>query len=419
MNETLRRDAEKIVREAIAAVLPERAVREALAKARLTGRVVPVAVGKAAWRMAAAAKAELGPRLRRGVVITKDGHSGGPIEGFDIFEAGHPVPDERTLTATRAAIDAVKGLSAGDTVLFLLSGGGSALFESPLIPFDEYRDVCDQLLRCGADIISVNTIRKRLSAVKGGGFAALCRPASVVAVVLSDVLGDRPDMIASGPVSEDLSTPVEALDVVRRYGLRLSGQALALLGREMPRDLTNVTVEVTGSVRALCRAAARTCEELGYAAEIMTDEMACEAREAGALLGAIARTRAVGETTGKKRALIFGGETVVHCTGRGKGGRCQELALAASRVISGVRGAAVFAFGSDGTDGPTDAAGGYADGHTAAAIEQAGLSAADRLADNDAYTALSACGGLIVTGPTGTNVNDCAVILTDPGTEHR
>ncbi len=276
------------------------------------------------------------------------------------------------------------------------------------MPGEELQDITRQLLACGADIVEMNTIRKRLSGVKGGKFAKACAPAKVFAIVLSDILGDPLDMIASGPAYPDSSTCEDAKAIAKKYGLKLSGKARALLGEETPKELDNVTTLITGSVRELCAAAAKKCEELGYAPVLLTDQLSCEAREAGSFLGSILRTHA---GSGRKLAFIAGGETVVHLTGKGLGGRNQELALAAAPMIAGIDGAAVFSVGSDGTDGPTDAAGGYVDSRTDAALRAQGLLAADVLKDNDAYHALKAVDGLIMTGPTGTNVNDVAVAL--------
>lgn len=408
MNKSLRQDADEIIRSALRAVRPDEAVARALGGVTLSGRVLLVAAGKAAWQMARAARDCLGSRIERGVVVTKYGHVMGPIEGMTCYEAGHPVPDENSFTGTQAALDLVSGLSAEDTVLFLLSGGGSALFEKPLVSGEELQDVTGQLLACGANIVEINTLRKRLSAVKGGRFAQLCAPAQVHAVVLSDILGDPLDMIASGPACPDSSTCAQAMEVVRKYGLKLSPAALALLGQETPKTLDNVSTQITGSVRELCRAAGDTCRALGYEPVLLTDLLSCQAKEAGSFLASIVRTHA---GSGKNLAFIAGGETVVVLTGKGKGGRNQELALAAAEGIDGMENAAVFSVGSDGTDGPTDAAGGYADGGTAQALRGQGVSISQVLRDNDAYHALKACGGLIVTGPTGTNVNDVAVAL--------
>ena len=409
MDQTLRADAEAIVRDAIAAVLPDEAVRRALAD--LTpgpGRLLLVAAGKAAWQMARAALDAL-RRVDGGVVITKYGHVQGALPGVTCYEAGHPVPDENSFAATRAALELTAGLHPGDTMLFLLSGGGSALFEQPLVPGEELQDITGQLLGCGADIVEMNTVRKRLSAVKGGRFAQHCAPAKVFQVVLSDILGDPLDMIASGPACPDTTTCADAQAVARKYGLTLSKDAKACLAQETPKTLSNVETRITGSVRQLCAAAARACRARYYEPVLLTDHLDCEAREAGRFLADVLRTHAGG---GRRLAFLAGGETVVHLTGRGLGGRNQELALAAAPGIAGLR-AAVFSVGSDGTDGPTDAAGGYVDGETLAALDEKGLSVPAVLADNDAYHALQAVDGLLVTGPTGTNVNDVAVALVN------
>ena len=408
MNSSLRSDANTIIERSIQAVLPDEAVRRALSGRKFSGRVLLVAAGKAAWQMASAAAAQLGDGLSAGVVVTKYDHVKGDIPHCTCYEAGHPVPDENSFAATQAALDLVKDAGEGDTVLFLLSGGGSALFEKPLVSGEELQNITGQLLACGADIVEMNTLRKRLSAVKGGRFAQLCAPAKVFAVVLSDILGDPLDMIASGPACPDSSTCAQALAVVEKYHLTLSDAAMECLKQETPKQLDNVEPQITGSVRQLCAAAAQVCRQLGYEPVILTDQLCCQAKEAGSFLASIVKTHARPE---HPMAFIAGGETVVQLTGKGKGGRNQELALAAAEGIAGMDNAAVFSVGSDGTDGPTDAAGGYVDGSTRAALLATGLTVHGVLAENDAYHALQKTDGLIVTGPTGTNVNDVALAL--------
>ncbi len=408
MNSSLRSDANTIIERSIQAVLPDEAVRRALSGRKFFGRVLLVAAGKAAWQMASAAAAPLGDGLSAGVVVTKYDHVKGDIPHCTCYEAGHPVPDENSFAATQAALDLVKDAGEGDTVLFLLSGGGSALFEKPLVSGEELQNITGQLLACGADIVEMNTLRKRLSAVKGGRFAQLCAPAKVFAVVLSDILGDPLDMIASGPACPDSSTCAQALAVVEKYHLTLSDAAMECLQQETPKQLDNVETQITGSVRQLCAAAAQVCRQLGYEPVILTDQLCCQAKEAGSFLASIVKTHARPE---HPMAFIAGGETVVQLTGKGRGGRNQELALAAAEGIAGMDNAAVFSVGSDGTDGPTDAAGGYVDGSTRAALLAAGLTVHGVLAENDAYHALQKTDGLIVTGPTGTNVNDVALAL--------
>ena len=408
MDQQLRKDANAIIRSSINAVKPDEAVSRALAGKNFSGRVVLVAAGKAAWQMAKAAHDCLGSRIDAGVVVTKYEHVMGPIANYVCCEAGHPVPDENSFAGTQKALDLVSGLTAEDTVLFLLSGGGSALFEKPLIPGSELQDITSQLLACGADIVEINTIRKRLSAVKGGKFAQCCAPAHVYAIILSDILGDPLDMIASGPACPDSASSEQAVAIAEKYELKLSEEARALLYVETPKSLDNVTTQITGSVRELCTAAAKVCTELGYEPIMLTDMLSCQAKEAGSFLASILKTHA---GSGKKLAFLAGGETVVHLTGKGKGGRNQELALSAAIGIDGIPGAAVFSVGSDGTDGPTDAAGGYVDHEIAATLRAQGIDIFTVLKNNDAYNALAKCDGLVITGPTGTNVNDVAVAL--------
>ncbi len=411
MDRKLRADADAIVAASIRAVQPDAAVQRALSGKEFPGRVVLVAAGKAAWQMAKAAHDCLQDRIEAGVVVTKYDHVKGPIANFDCREAGHPVPDENSFAGTQAALELVTGLTQKDTVLFLLSGGGSALFEKPVVPGEVLQDITGQLLACGADIVEINTIRKRLSAVKGGRFAQLCAPAHVFAVILSDILGDPLDMIASGPACPDSSTCDQARAIAEKYHLRLTEEARACLDVETPKSLDNVTTQITGSVRELCTAAEQACRELGYEPVTLTDRLCCQAREAGSFLSSILQTHG---PSGKKLAFLAGGETVVHLTGHGKGGRNQELALAAAVGLETVPGGAVFSVGSDGTDGPTDAAGGYADYQTASELRAQGVQIYQVLQDNDAYHALEKTGGLLITGPTGTNVNDVAVALLAP-----
>lgn len=408
MDAVLRSHAEQIVKSAIGAVLPDEAVIRALVGKTFPGKVILVAAGKAAWQMANAAWSVVGETITSGIVITKYDHVKGPIGNLLCLEAGHPVPDENSFSATEKALEMTANLTQNDTVLFLLSGGGSALFESPLVSGEELQDITSQLLGSGAGIVEMNTIRKRLSRVKGGKFALHCAPAQVYSVVLSDILGDPLDMIASGPACPDSATSAQAVAVAEKYDLQLSPEAWELLRKETPKELSNVQTQINGSVRHLCKAAADTCEALGYTPYILTDLLSCQAKEAGSFLASVLKTHA---GKGENIAFIAGGETVVKLTGKGKGGRNQELALSAAPILSDLPGSALFSVGSDGTDGPTDAAGGYVDWQTEKTLIEQGISIHKVLEDNDAYHALQRCGGLLITGPTGTNVNDVAVCL--------
>lgn len=401
-------DIKQIVDSAIRACLPDQAVKRALDKLpENQGKRILIAIGKAAYRMAQAA-IDGGVHFDQGLVITKYDHAEGSLPGVEIMEAGHPVVDHNSIAATKKALDLVRDLSQDDLVVFLISGGGSALFEDPLIPMSEFQQLNQDLLASGANIVEMNTIRKRLSNVKAGRFAQHCYPAQVYSVVLSDVIGDPIDMIASGPAYPDSSTTEEALELIERYGISLSPQAREILDKETPKVLTNVETVISGSVTELAKAGQQELEKLGFETTILTTSMSCEAREAGFLMGSIGRTHAHRKD---KLAFILGGETVVTLRGSGKGGRNQEIALAAARDIEGLDNVRIFSFGSDGTDGPTDAAGGMSDGETITRMIAEGWTLHKALVDNDAYHALKAIDQLIMTGPTGTNVNDLSVIL--------
>ena len=405
----LRKDAEYIIDAALKSAMPDTAVEKALQGFEIPkGKLVLVSAGKAAWQMAKTAADILGNKITSGAVVTKYDHVKAEIPGIECYEAGHPVPDENSFKATERVIELVKDLGEEDAVIFLLSGGGSALFEKPLCSGEELQDVTRQLLACGADIIEINTIRKRLSAVKGGKFAHICAPAKVFSVVLSDIIGDPLDMIASGPAYPDASTSEEAVAIAEKYALTLTEEMWALLKQETPKELNNVQTQITGSVKQLCKSAEETCRALGYAPTVLTASMRCNARDAGSFLASIAQYHA---DTEKSLAFIAGGETVVRLTGKGKGGRNQEIALSAAEEIASIPGAAVFSLGSDGTDGPTDAAGGYCDSETKEKLAAQGILIPNVLQNNDAYNALAKCDGLLVTGPTGTNVNDVSVLL--------
>lgn len=413
----LREHAQTIIDDTLKQVQPHAAVQRALEGRTFPGKCIVIAIGKAAWTMAKAASDLLGNTIDHGVVLTKYDHSQGEIPGFVIAEGGHPLVDENSIAGTEKILAAVENLTEKDTVVFLISGGGSALFEKPAgsLTLADMQNVTNQLLACGAEITEINTIRKHLSAVKGGRFAELCAPASIIAIALSDILGDYPDAIASGPATADTSTCADAMAVVEKYHLDFPPAVLKQLQEETPKEITNCEMQITGSVSQLCTFAAKAAEKLGYTPLTLSTMLDCEAREAGRFLGSMAKTLEKGEGLVKGPcAILCGGETVVHLTGKGKGGRNQELALAAAPYLEGMKNALVAAVGSDGTDGPTDAAGGMVDGSTMAALRKAGLSVDAVLAENDAYHALKAVDSLIFTGPTGTNVNDLYFLLFRP-----
>ncbi|MBR0137893.1 MAG: glycerate kinase [Erysipelotrichaceae bacterium] len=409
---TLRSDAKKIINSSIRAVKPDSAVKNALNGRKFNeGDIYLVAIGKAAWQMAHEAVKHV-KNIKDGIVITKYGHIMGDIRNVRCYEAGHPVVDRNSFLATSQALKMTENLKENDTVIFLVSGGGSALFEESRISLEKLQDVNRQLLNCGASINEINVIRKRLSKVKGGRFARHCLPASVFQIVLSDVIGDDLSTIASGPAYGDTSDYREVENIINKYSLTLDEEILEILKDDPPRpnEINNVETLITGSVSQLCLAAEGKAWELGYETLILTDTLQIEARKAGKQL---AEKAVESLKAGKKTCLIMGGETTVKITGKGLGGRNQELALSAAEFIRD-ENILIFSIGSDGTDGPTDAAGGIVDGKTFLRLQKKGISIPEVLQNNDSYNALRKVNGLIFTGPTGTNVNDVAVALIDP-----
>lgn len=403
-------DRNTIIRESIQACLPDQHVQDSLKKLpEIKGKRILIAVGKAGWRMAKAAL-EIGYPFDEGIVITKYGHAETPLPGIQYFEAGHPNVDENSVKATDKAIAMVQGLGKEDGVIFLLSGGGSSLFEKPRIPLEEAQEIYHEILRSGADIREFNIIRKHLSQVKGGQFAKMCAPAMVYSIIISDVLDNAVDMIASGPTVPDTSSPEDVQRIIDKYQIKLSDKAKAACKLKTCTELDNVKYIVSSDIRQLCQATAGVCESLGYETKICTTSLDVEARQAGEDIG---RKAVEAAKERKKQALIFGGETVVKVKGNGKGGRNQELALAAAEVIDGHKDLMIFSIGSDGTDGPTDAAGGFVDGWTKEKLKSQGISIREVLEENNSYYALKSIDQLIFTGPTGTNINDVSVALID------
>ena len=416
----MRKDAFEILGNAVNEMLPDKAVSRVLESRAFDGdgKCVLVAIGKAAWTMAKKAWEILGEKVDAGLVVTKYGHSQGEIGDFEIIEAGHPLPDFNSVKGATRALEIVDGLSEFDQVIFLVSGGGSALFEKPMdgLDMDDIISVTERLLASGADIVEINKVRKHMSAVKGGRFAESCGEASILTIVLSDVLGDRLDAIASGPAYPDESTSTEALSVLDKYKIPVDERQRKGIGIETPKRLDHCETIITGSVRELCLSVARNAGQKGYEPHILASGVDCEARELGRMAASLAAEIHEGSTSeyvSFKRpcAIIIGGETVVRLRGRGKGGRNQEIALSAAMSIRNLDDIVIASIGSDGTDGPTDAAGGIVDGKSYDRMKVKGIDPAACLEDNDSYRALQASGDLIITGPTGTNVNDATLIL--------
>ena len=393
-------------------------------------RALVVGAGKAAAPMASAVEGVLGDRISGGAVTVKYGYTA-PTAQVTLHEAGHPVPDSAGIAGTQAMIALLDGTGRDDLVLCLISGGGSALMPLPVpgVTLEELQALTSALLRSGAPIQALNTVRKHLSQVSGGQLARLAHPATVLSLIVSDVVGSPLDVIASGPTVADSSTFQDAWDVLARYGVL--EQTPASIRRHLERGLAGEVPETVkpgdpslGRVRNVivadnalaAEAAEARARALGFNTLLLSTYVEGEAREVGRVLAALAREIvAHGRPLPAPACLLLGGETTVTVRGAGKGGRNQELALASALAIQGMDGVLVASLATDGTDGPTDAAGGLVDGATVARGEAAGRSAFEALAANDAYNFLDSAGDLLVTGPTNTNVNDLmAVFVGDP-----
>jgi glycerate 2-kinase len=387
-----------------------------------------IGAGKAACGMAIGALEVLGGRITGGTVTTKDGH-GCALPRMEVWEAAHPVPDTRGMAGAADALRMARAAGPRDLVLCLLSGGASALWAAPAagVALTDLQGVTDALLRAGATIHELNAVRKHLSRIGGGWLARAAAPARVVTLAVSDVVGGALDVIASGPTVPDPTTYEDALEVLREYEIQAPRAVRAHLQAgdagevdETPKPLDAAFARasahvIAGNADAL-RGAAREAERLGYRVRIVADDVEGEASSVGEQIGLLVRNTLAERPEGPV-ALLLGGETTVTVQGRGRGGRNQELALALAMEIEGLEGVLAASLGTDGTDGPTDAAGAFADEGTVARGHAAGLDAREALRRNDTHPFLHAAGDLIVTGPTGTNVNDIVLVLVDPGAQ--
>jgi glycerate 2-kinase len=423
----------EILAAGLAAADPAAAVRRSLdlqgGSVSVDGRafearsVSVVAAGKAAGAMARAAVEVLGDRVSGGMVVTKDDHEPGS-EVLETVFASHPEPDERGVEAARKIRELAESLREGDLLLALVSGGASALLADPEPPIKlaDLKGLTGDLLKSGADIGEINAVRKHVSVLKGGGLVRLASPAPTAALLLSDVVGDEPSSIASGLTAPDPTTLDEARSVLKRYGIEPPASiAEHLEGAEEnpgPEDpvFENVVNLICGGGRHAAEEAAAKAKELGYAPLLLTTTLTGDALGAASMYAAIVReVLASGNPIAPPCAVVSGGEATVVVRGSGKGGPNEEFSLALAVELDGVEGWAAFSADTDGNDGSTDAAGGIVSGATARAIREGGTDPAEALSNNDSYAALEAGGALLVTGPTGTNVNDLRVALISPG----
>jgi len=425
----MKEDLEAILAASLAAADPAEAVRRSV---RLEGgvvatgderfeadRVFVLAAGKAAGAMARAAEELLGERLSGGLIVTRHGNEASS-EKLEVLFAAHPEPDERGVEAARRAEELARSLGEGDLLLALISGGASALLADPAPPIGlaDLKELTGALLRSGAHIGEINTVRKHVSVLKGGGLASLAAPAPTLALLLSDVVGDDPSAIASGLTAPDPTTLEETRRVLERYGIEPPESIAQHLrdAAETPKPgdalFERVANVLCGSGRHAAEAASEKARELGYEPMLLSTTVTGDARGIASVYAAVIReVLESGNPLPAPCAVVSGGEATVTVRGSGMGGPNQEFALALAVELDGVGGWAALAADTDGNDGPTDAAGGLATGATADAIRDGGIDPEDALADNDAHAALEAGGALLVTGPTGTNVNELRVAL--------
>ncbi len=397
-------------------------------------RVFVIGGGKAAAPMAGALVRILGKRLTQGVLVTKYGHAldvegpSSPLHHHSarirFVEAGHPVPDQSSVEGAQAVADLAMQATSRDLVICLISGGGSALLTLPVpgLTLGDLQKLTDSLLRSGATINELNTVRKHCSQLKGGNLAQLAAPADVVTLVLSDVVGDPLDVIASGPTVPDPTTVSDAQDVLERYDILGAGDPRSFL-QETPKPgdaaFERVHHVIVGSNRQGAKAAVREARSLGFDSWLLSTYIEGEAREVAKVAAGLAKgVRVDGDPVAPPACLVWGGETTVTVRGDGKGGRNQELALAAALALDGWSHILIMALATDGTDGPTDAAGAVATGDTIRRARELGLDPWAALEGNDSYHFFQALddgrqGGLIRTGATGTNVNDLLFLLVD------
>jgi glycerate-2-kinase len=434
----MREDAIDIFGAALGAVDPYKAVKrqgpylETLYHRGGFKGITMVAFGKAAFAMARAVADQFDTVIERGIVITKYGYLQKdrlPAK-IEVYEAGHPLPDENGVAATNRAIELISAADGNTLVVCLISGGGSSLLVAPVEPLSlgEKQTVTRLLLECGADITELNTVRKHLSRVKGGRLVQIAYPARVVSLMLSDVIRDRIDIIASGPTAPDESTHGDVLRVLDKYGLTWkvprTVRELIVAGVEGKRPETPKTGDplfavventIVGSITTALGAARKRAVELGFDTTILTSELQGEARESAQWLAmtVLEHLRISGHSIGRLTCLVSGGETTVTVRGNGLGGRNMEFAVSFAMEVEGLRGITLLSAGTDGTDGPTDAAGGIVDGETIRKARAYGFVPERYLANNDCYHLLERVGDLFVTGPTGTNVMDLQIVLVD------
>lgn len=406
----MKKDALDIISCAIRAADPYDSTKNILneLEKEVGGKLTVFSIGKAAVPMASAAQDVFGDEIKTGLLITKYGHCGDfHSDYFEMIESAHPVSDENSILAAERALDIAESLKENDALIVLLSGGGSALMEKSVLPSETQREITRKLLARGAEIDEINAIRRRISLVKGGRLAAAAYPAKVYTVALSDVLNNDKSVIASGITVREPLTKSDYEKIANKYLPEYADKFNEILSVDVRLRINDGGFFFAGDINSLCSAAEKRAQELGYNIADSSRSLTGEASDTAASLIADSLKHS------GKNAFIYGGETTVTLKGSGLGGRNQEMALRAAIELRGKKNIVFASAGSDGTDGPTDAAGGIVDGNTYGEMVKAGISPEAELENNNSYYALKAVDALIVTGPTGTNVNDLTLILTN------
>lgn len=406
----MKKDALDIISCAIRAADPYDSTKKILneLKKKVCGKLTVFSIGKAAVPMAAAAQDVFGDEIKTGLLITKYGHCGNfRSDFFEMIESAHPVSDENSVLAAEKALDIAESLKENDVLIVLLSGGGSALMEKSVLPSETQREITRKLLARGAEIDEINAIRRRISLVKGGRLAAAAYPAKVITVALSDVLNNDKSVIASGITVREPLTKSDFEKIANKYLPEYADKFSGILSDDVRPKINDGGFFFAGDINSLCSAAEKRAQELGYNIADSSRRLTGEASDTAASLIADSLKHS------GKNAFVYGGETTVTLKGSGLGGRNQEMALRAAIELRGKENIVFASVGSDGTDGPTDAAGGIVDGNTYGEMENAGIAPEAELENNNSYYALKAVDALVVTGPTGTNVNDLTLILAN------
>lgn len=406
---------DEFVKELIKEISFEKVLKENL-ETLPDGDYYLLGLGKASFQMGKIGKEVLKEKLKSGLIITKYDHSEEEIKDVDIIESSHPIPDENSILAGKKAINFIKSIPEDGNLLFLLSGGGSSLMEYPMdkVTLEDIKKINKKLISSGGNIDEINTVRKHLSKVKGGRLSKYFQGKMIYSFIISDVLGDRVDSIASGPLTKDYSTSKEALDILEKYNIQVSDNIKRVINKETIKDIPNLNEKIIQNIDTLINSAIKILKNKGYNTYVISNSIKDEAKVFGEKLGKLGKSIIKDKNKFKTpTAFVSGGETVVKVKGNGKGGRNTELALSALIELKGEEKISVLSFASDGTDGPTDSAGGFINCESYKKARKLNINLERELENNNSYFVLEKIDSLIKTGPTGNNLNDLYILFIE------